>query len=442
MRKHLVAIATLFIVVAATGCGAGGGGDSAGPTPAPPVGSPAIQVLPATYDFGKVTPGNSPAPLEVTLQNNGTAALRVSAISFGVPSDSSFTLDLSAGSSPCGSGSPTLAAADSCTFRVGFQPAATGSFAANVQISSDDRSSPLIGLPIAGASESVATLSVRINQLDTACPSNEATAYVSVTDQGGYPLPGLQLSNFSVTEGSMVLPIMSASAVDVVYQSIAIAAVMDYSGSLTDQPVAIADMKNGFSSLFSSIRANDIGEIVKFDSEIEVVQPFTSDQAALLAAISAPFDRGSDTRLYDAVFQAVDDTAINVNYRRAVIVATDGEDAGPTPGVPFSNRSLTEVINNAINKKVPIFTIGIGASINKAVLEQMATTTGGLFYEANTSQNLANIYQQLSSILYEKQYALKFNQLAIGTGSPSNLTVGANFLGITGNAATTITSCN
>ena len=43
----------------------------------------------------------------------------------------------------------------------------------------------------------------------------------------------------------------------------------------------------------------------------------------------------------------------------------------------------------------------------------MATETGGLFYEANTSQNLATIYQQLSSILYEKQYILKFDQLAI-----------------------------
>ena len=64
----------------------------------------------------------------------------------------------------------------------------------------------------------------------------------------------------------------------------------------------------------------------------------------------------------------------------------------------------------------------------------MATETGGLFYEANTSQNLANIYQQLSSILFEKQYTLKFNQLVRGSvGSPSNLTIGANFPGITWN---------
>ncbi len=367
MKRHLVAVAMLCTMIAVTGCGSGGDGDSerSNPAPAPPAGMPAIQVLPATYDFGKVTASNSPAPLEVTIQNNGTAALQVSTISFGVPSDPSFTLGLNGGSKPCGPGSPTLAAADSCTFQVGFQPAGTGSFAANVRISSNDRSFPLVGLPIAGTSEPVATLSVRINQLETACPLNETTAYVSVTDQGGFPVPGLQSSNFSVTEGNVGLPITSAVAIDVVYKRIAIAAAMDYSGSLTDQAVAFADMKNGFSSLFSSLRANDIGEIVKFASEIEVVQPFTSDKAALLAAISAPFG-GGNTRLYDAVFQAVDDTAIaNVDYRRAVIVGTDGKDEGPTPGVVFSNHSLTEVINNAKNKKVPIFTIGLGASINR-----------------------------------------------------------------------------
>ena len=444
IKKHwaTTAILSTGIVIAVAGCG-GGGGDS-GPTPAAPTGSPSIQVLPATYDFGKVTSSNSPAPLEVTVRNGGTAPLRVSTISFGASSNPSFTLNFNGGSKPCASAAPTLGVADSCTFQVRFQPTASGSFSANVQITSDDRNQPSTGISLAGTSEAVSAVLVRINQLETACPTNEATAYVSVTDQGGYPLAGLQASNFSVTEGGVGLTVTSSTPVDVVYKPIAIAAVMDYSGSLTDQTVAFADMKNGFSNLFSNLRPTDIGEVLKFDNEIEVVQPFTSDKAALLAAISAPFDKGRATKLYDAVFLAVDDTAVNANHRRAVIVATDGREEGPTPGVPFSTHSLTEVINTAVSKKVPIFTIGLGSMIDRSVLQQMATATGGLFYEANTSQNLANIYQQLSSVLYEKQYTLTFNQLVRGTvGSPSNLAIAANFLGITGTSpTTTINSCN
>jgi hypothetical protein len=217
---------------------------------------------------------------------------------------------------------------------------------------------------------------------------------------------------------------------------------MDHSGSLTDQTVAFNDMLSGFSNLFGSLRTNDIGEIVKFDSELEVVVPFTADKTALVAAVSAAFDKGRFTRLYDATYQAIDDAGARTTYRRAVVVATDGADEGPTPGVQFSTRNLNDVINNAVAKKVPIFTIGIGTSINSTVLQQMASATGGVYYQANTSQNLATIYQQLTSILYQKQYTLKFDQLALGAGTASSVTVGVTSGGVTGNATAPVVSCN
>ena len=67
-------------------------------------------------------------------------------------------------------------------------------------------------------------------------------------------------------------------------------------------------MKNAFTNYFGAMRTGDIGEVVKFGSEVEVTQAFTSQQASLLAAIAAPFDKGSATRMFDAAFQSVDDT--------------------------------------------------------------------------------------------------------------------------------------
>jgi Ca-activated chloride channel family protein len=440
-----VAGAALICAVMVAACGGGGGGSSGNPAPAPlapPAGSPSIQVLPATFDFGAVTTGNTPAPLEITIRNNGTAALHVASITVRAPADPSFALRLNAGARPCGSASPTIAAADSCNFQVAFQPASSGSFTGNIDISSDDRASPVLGLSVAGGSAPVASLAVQINQLDTDCPnSNQVNAYVSVTDQSGYPLTNLVSTDFSVSQNGTNL-IASASYVEAVNKPIAIAAVMDHSGSLTDQAVAFADMKAGFSNLFNHMRIDDIGEIVKFDSEVEVVQPFTSDKAVLVAAVAAPFDKGRFTRLYDAAYQAVEDTATRTTYRRAVVVATDGIDEGPTPGAQFSTRILPELINNAVAKKVPIFTIGIGTSINAAVLQQMASATGGVYYQANTSQNLATIYQQLTSILYQKQYAMQFNQLMLGAGMTSILTIGVTSNGVPGSATTQIISCN
>ena len=166
------------------------------------------------------------------------------------------------------------------------------------------------------------------------------------------------------------------------------------------------------------------------------IEAAITDKTKAIAALSAPFDKGGATKLYDAAFQAVDDTGVQSNYRRAVIVATDGADNA-------SVRTQADVTSNALNRNVPIFAIGIGSAINRTTLEQLAADTGGLYFEANTSQNLATIYQQISSILHAKQYVLKFDRLPSGAGaSASSLTVGVSGLGLTGNAATSLASCS
>jgi Ca-activated chloride channel family protein len=439
MKWHSSGVAALSaaLALALAGCSAGGPESNTAPaggsTPPAPVVYPAIQVLPATYDFGKVTANNRPAPLEVTIGNSGTAPLVISGLA--LPADATFSLSLDGGSRPCGSGSPTIVAGGLCTVEIAFHPGSTGAFATTLRITSNDRASPH-AVPIAGASEQVGALTVRINQLQSACPANEVVAYVSVTDQGGYPVTGLLAPGFTVTQDGNPLPLLSLTYIELAYKPIASAATLDFSSSLTSQSVAFADMKKGFAGYFGAMRTEDVGAVVKFGSEIEVTQAFTSDKTMSIAALSAPFDKGGATKLYDAAFQAVDDTALQSNYRKAVIVATDGADNA-------SVRNLAEVTSHALSKSVPIFAIGIGAAVSSTTLEQLAAGTGGLYFEANTSQNLATIYRQLSSILHEKQYVLRFDRLPAGAGAPaSSLAVGVSGLGLTGTAATGLASCN
>ena len=457
MKNTLAGVAAVMIALAITGCGGGGGGGSGSPVAVPqqPQGpSPKLQVLPANFDFGKVTTGNTPVPpLEVTISNTGTAPLSVSSINFASPS-SAFTLNLTAGARPCRSAA-TLAAGDSCTFQVGFQPPGNGVFTSNVQIASNDGAASVFGLPISGTSEAISTLLVRINQVMTSCPtSNAATAYVSVTDQGGFPVTGLAAGNFTLTEGAPPSAnlLIGATSIEAAYKPIAIAAVVDNSASITSQPVMFSDMKNGFAVLFNALRDNDVGELISFGSEFEVTVPFPSpvntnnptNKAALVAGLSVPWTKEANTLLYDSVYKAIDDIALQAPYRRAVVVATDGVDEGPTAGVPLSTHTLAGVITNAVSKGVPVFTIGIGGSVNASVLQEMAARTGGTFYSASTSQNLATIYQQLTSLLYRNQYALTFNQLTLGapgTVSPLTLDV-VNATGVRGNASSAISSCN
>lgn len=442
-RHSLSALILCACVVSFSGCSGGvDGAPSPAPSPAspspppppPPTGTAAIEVLPATYDFGKVTSSNVPAPLEVTIKNNGNAALQIAEISLLAPSGPPFDLRTGAGSRPCGSATPTIAAADSCTLQIGFAPPSNGAFSATLRIASNDRSSPF-NLAIAGRREDIAALQVRINQIDTACPSPETKAYVSVTDQGNFPVLGLGGSNFSLTQNASPLTLASVSPIDTTKPA-AIVAVLDHSSSITNLTVAFADMKKGFASLLAGLRAGDVAEIIKFDTELEVVQAFTSNQALLQAVLAAPYDKGTGTRLYDSVFQAIDDAATRTGFRKAVVVATDGDESG------ISVKTLAQVVENARAKNVPVFAIGIGNQVNRAIMEQLVGGTGGVFYEASNSQNLATVFGQIASLLYTNQYVLTFNQLPRSVaGVTSDVTVGAIASPLSGSAVKPITSC-
>ena len=354
-RSSIVTTLLVAFAIALAGCSSGGGGSApstpSAPNPpntpappAPPAVSPTIQVLPATFDFGKVTSNNAPAPLEITIRNTGTAALRVSSISLFAPSSGPYALSLNGGSKPCGSGTPTIAASDSCTVQVTFQPSTAATFTSTVQISSDAQASPVVSIPISGTSEMLTSLTLRINQIENPTCPNPAVAYVSVIDQGGFPLLGLQAAQFaaaqqpSTTPPSQPRPIISVDPVDFgTYRNVAISALLDHSKSLTDQPIAFADMKAGFSNLLGGLKPNDIAELMKFATEFEVVVPFTTDSAALRAGIELPFNKGTGTRLFDTVYQAVENISTKTAYRRAVIVATDGVDELP-PSAPAIHR--------------------------------------------------------------------------------------------------------
>jgi Ca-activated chloride channel family protein len=403
---------------------------------------PSIQVLPSSYDFGTVTPNNSPAALEVEIQNNGLLALTVSDVFLS--DTTNFDLDLTGGTHPCITSSPTISAGDKCTFEVNFTPGPYGRLDAVLMISSDDSNNPTINMPLSGIrDDAVSELNVRINQVEsTLCPIPMVTAYVSVTDQGGYPVTTLTVYDFLITEvgGYVGFPTEAAFVSDV-SATISVALVMDYSLSIAGLQDSVDDMQESVASFVDNLGQDDEAEIIKFATTIAVAQDFTSDRDLLTDAITTPLDVGIHSALYDAVVKAVNDTALSLKDRKAVVVITDGTDDDGS-GSPLSINNLNDVINYADGTGVPIFTVGVGSNINSAVLQQMADDTGGLSYSAATSDNLRNIYNQLASILFQDQYVLTYNS-ALVAGKTANLTIKATEAtsGATRNDTKEITPC-
>jgi VWFA-related protein len=371
--------------------------------------APNLIVYQDSYDFGSVTVGKT-ATLLVTVSNTGTASLSVDDLTM------SDLVNFSIASGSCGSAPYNLDAGADCELELTFTPTEVNSFSETLVISSNDGD---YSVTLTGEGTEATALTVNLNQIDTVgCPTIKA--YVTVTDQNGFSVEGLGAEDFEITEdlGAASTPDTAVLA-PTVSLSMAVAIVMDYSGSVVGDSVIVSAMENGAITFVDEMGADDQGEIIKFATTVGVIQAFTDDKDLLKAAIPGFPDLGTKTALYDAIYKGIEDAAATTANRRAVVLLTDGVDNGSSdvPGsIPGSVYTLEEVIDLAQAEGVPVFTIGAGSDFDSDALQDIADQTGGQFYEALTAERLLTVYTQLSEVL-NGQYVLTYDTLLTGVGS-------------------------
>ncbi|WP_373025802.1 VWA domain-containing protein, partial [Thioalkalivibrio sp.] len=281
-----------------------------------------------------------------------------------------------------------------------------------------DPNTPAVGGTLAGTYEEVDEIFVTVNQVN-ACALNGPQAFVSVTDQAGFPISHLVSGDFTLVElGSEELTVDDVRHVADIGLSLSIA--MDYSGSITDLPDAVDNMEAGATLLVNEMKANDDADIIKYANEVQPMNPdgFTAKKDILKAAIDEPPDLDRDTAFYDATVEAIErfEDAKSAHDRKAVITLTDGEDT-------LENKDLTDAITAATGADIPVFTIGFGPFIQKNDLQDLANGTGGLFYQPAGDANLQQVFHQLASLLFKYQYVIDFSGLSDKEGSSLEVTV-------------------
>jgi len=236
---------------------------------------------------------------------------------------------------------------------------------------------------------------VRITDIDMSrCPTVRAT--VIVTDENGEVVSNLNSSEFYVYEDNMSQGPIRSAFLDQSAFPVSVSLALDYSGSMSSS--AISDMEDAAITFINNMTEDDEGEIIKFAHGVEVTEAFTPDKNLLIDAVNSNAGIPNySTSLYDAMIQAISDTSLR-SGRKAVIAMTDGKDNN-------SSHTEADVINEAVSSGVLVFTVGLGDSIDATVLENIAAQTGGVYYEAPTSQDLQAIYEAISSVL-KNQYIL------------------------------------
>ena len=174
----------------------------------------------------------------------------------------------------------------------------------------------IIGVFCAAAQEKKADETIRVETKLVSVP-------VIVSDRDGRYVPNLTAADFTVLQDGAPQNIEFFGATE---EPLIIALLIDTSQST--RPV-LGDIKDSAKSFVKLLQPQDRAMIVSFDYDTHILSPLTSDHEQLNRAIkSAEIPEYFGTTLRDAAFQTVNRSFAGIKGRKAIILLTDGKDAG------------------------------------------------------------------------------------------------------------------
>jgi tight adherence protein C len=268
---------------------------------------------------------------------------------------------------------------------------------------------------VAGAQPALADdpLRIRLTQVD-ATNFPDVRVVASIVDSQDRPVSGLAAREIVLSEQGRT----QSATVEVSTESapIALALVLDTSGSMAGRP--IADAKSAMEQLIRSLGPKDQSAVLTFNTRVVVDQSLTTDKDALVAATGAAAAAGN-TAIFDGVAKAIDVlAAAPPQARRGIVLLTDGVDNS-------SSINLPAVSERVRAQGYPVYVIGLGTNLDQRVLQTLADASrGGQAFVAPSSAQLASIYATLSErILTEYIISYHSNVRDVRDGTPLTLTV-------------------
>ena len=229
---------------------------------------------------------------------------------------------------------------------------------------------------------------------------------VTVTDGAKY-VTGLAQEDFEVFEDGAKQTLSFFSQVQ---QPIALAILLDTSNSMEEKLATAQEAAIGF---VRRMKKDDVIQVVEFNSQVRVPQPFTHDVSLLERAIRQTSVNGS-TSLYNAIYVSLralkDERAKNAEEirRQAIVVLSDGDDTS-------SVIEYDDVLDLAKRSETSIYAIGLRqqeagrGKFKEAefVLRQLSQETGGRVFFPTSVAELPKIYEQISEEL-ASQYSIAY----------------------------------
>ncbi len=248
----------------------------------------------------------------------------------------------------------------------------------------------------------------------------------SVSDREGRSILGLKQENFTLFEDGKPIKIEYLSTQD---NPLNVVLLLDTSRSAVER---LDKIKNAATEFIKQLRPNDKCMIVSFDSTARVKSEFTGNQKLLDKAIKRTvLAEKQGTVMRDAISVIVEKELPKLTGRKAIILITDGKDAGSVIGeidllrklaesdapiysvlyetVPFASSSQEPIdIKKYDKKKLKQYQIAQQKKNEEAAsfMEKLSEITGGRSYRKEID-NLSEAFVTVTEEL-RKQYLIGF----------------------------------
>ena len=266
------------------------------------------------------------------------------------------------------------------------------------------------------------------------------TIPVSVMDRDGRYVPNLLKDDFRIWEDGVEQQVAFFQSVD---KPFSVVLMLDTSPSTKFR---LEEIQDAAISFVNQLRPDDKVMVVSFNDDIKVLSEFTTDRSKLHRAIQrANTDDG--TRLYDAVDMVINQQLSRVQGRKAIVLFTDGVDTTSHRAdyqsnmldaqeldaliypVQYDTSADMNVGNYPQGGQVDVWgqilggifgggrtgrrpSRGRGTSrgdyeLGDQYLQELANTTGGREYRADTLQNMSYAFANVAEEL-RRQYSIGY----------------------------------
>lgn len=140
----------------------------------------------------------------------------------------------------------------------------------------------------------------------------------------------------------------------------------------------------------------DRAAVIGFNESARRKTELSEDMYTVRTAIDSIVGNAGGTALHAGLQEALTELVETYDETRGrfIIALTDGEDSSD------SGTAYDEIIATCVEYRIPIFTIGLGSSVNTELLTKLATYTGGAYIHIDSADDLPQVFNRIENTAF------------------------------------------